>query len=236
METSKFIPKAKLVDRDQFLMDCARGKSVLHIGMGGCIDDDAVTSRYLAGDLGTPFHKKLSTVAKSLDGADINPRTVEAMEQVVPGRYVVCDLTSADFASHFGDRKYQVVMFSDVIEHLDNFRTALQNLRRVMTDDGILVVSTSNAYSVDAILKMMVRYESVNAEHTVYFSYLTLRRLFEMNQMKMIDFKFWTVKRIEVFSSLTFWISYRLSSLLVWLLPQYAMGIVAVVRPAAAMH
>jgi len=122
-------------------------------------------------------------------------------------------------------------MFSDVIEHLDNFRTALQNLRSVMAENGILVVSTVNAYSVDAILKMMVRYESVNAEHTAYFSYLTLRRLLQMNQLEMIDFKYWTVKRIEVFCSLSFWISYKLSSLLVSIFPQYAMGIVAVVRP-----
>jgi len=53
--------------------------------MGGCIDDDAVTSRYLAGELGRPFHIKLSTVAGSLDGVDINARTVEAMRQAVPG-------------------------------------------------------------------------------------------------------------------------------------------------------
>lgn len=233
MESTKFIPRARLVDRDQFLMDCARGKSVLHIGMGGCIDDDAVTTAYVSGGLKRSFHGKLSRVARSLDGVDINPKSIEAMRRAVPGNYAVCDVTSPDLASEFGDKRFQVVVFGDVIEHLDNFRTALQNLCSVLEEDGILIVSTVNAYSLDAILKMLVRYESVNPEHTVYFSYATLRRLFEMNHLEIVDFKFYTTKHIERFGSLTFWLSYRLSSLLVSVFPQYAMGLVAVVRPSA---
>jgi len=236
MESAKFIPKAELVDRDEFLMNLARGKSVLHIGMGGCIDDDAVTTTYIAGDLRKSFHGKLSAVASSLDGVDINPRSIEAMSQAVPGNYAVCDVTSPDFASEFGIRKYQVVVFGDVIEHLDNFRTALQNLCGVLAEDGILIVSTVNAYCLDSILKMMVRYESVNPEHTVYFSYSTLRRLLQMNQLEIVDFKYYTTKHIEKFGSLTFWISYKLTSVLVSAFPQYAMGIVAVIRPVSEIR
>ncbi len=233
MEKTKFIPKAKLVDRDLFLLDYARGKTVLHIGMGGCIDDDDATGEFLEGDLAKSFHGKLSAVAGSLDGIDINPMTIEAMRRAVPGNYAVCDVTSADFAASFGDRKFQVVMFGDVIEHLDDVRTALKNLTGVLTEDGVLIVSTVNAYSFDAVLKMMVHYESVHPEHTAYFSYSTLRRLFQMNRLEIVDFKYYTHKRIERFGSLTFWLSYRLSSLLVSILPQYAMGVIAVARPAA---
>jgi 2-polyprenyl-3-methyl-5-hydroxy-6-metoxy-1,4-benzoquinol methylase len=231
LETTKFIPKARLVDRDRFLLDYARGKSVLHIGMGGCVDDDAATGEFIAGDLAKSFHGRLSSVARSIIGIDINPKTIEAMRQAVPGNYAVCDVTSSNFVSEFGDRKFQVVVFGDVIEHLDNCKTALQNLRSVMTEDGILMVSTVNAYSFDAVLKMMVHYESVHPEHTAYFSYSTLRRLFEMNSLEIIDFKYYTHKRIEKFGSLTFWLSYRFSSLFVSVFPQYAMGVVAIARP-----
>jgi 2-polyprenyl-3-methyl-5-hydroxy-6-metoxy-1,4-benzoquinol methylase len=233
LESTKFIPKAKLVDRDLFLLDFARGKSVLHIGMGGCIDDDEATGDFLAGDLVKSFHGKLSAVAGNVYGIDINPKTIEAMRQAVPGNYAVCDVTSTEFASDFGNQKFQVVMFGDVIEHLDNFKTALQNLRSVMTEDGILIISTVNAYSFDAILKMMVHYESVHPEHTAYFSYSTLRRLLRMNQLEIVDFKYYTHKRIEKFGRLTFWLSYRFSSLLVSMFPQYAMGVVAIAKPAA---
>lgn len=102
-----------------------------------------------------------------------------------------------------------------------------------MTEDGILIVSTVNAFSFDAILKMMAHYESVHPEHTAYFSYSTLRRLFRMNRLEIIDFKWYTVKRIERFGRLTFWLSYRLSSLFVSMFPQYAMGVVAIARPTA---
>jgi 2-polyprenyl-3-methyl-5-hydroxy-6-metoxy-1,4-benzoquinol methylase len=145
LESAKFIPKAELVDRDRFLLDFARGKSVPHIGMGGCVDDDAATGEFVAGDLTKSFHGKLAAVARTLDGIDINPKTIEAMRQAIPGNYAVCDVTSADFISDFGDRKFQVVVFGYVIEHLDNFKTALKNLRGVLTDDGILIVSTVNA-------------------------------------------------------------------------------------------
>jgi len=94
--------------------------------MGGCIDDDDATAAYISGDLAKSFHGKLSTVASSLDGIDVNPKTIEAMSRAVPGNYAVCDVTSADFASDFGGKKYQVVIFGDVIEHLDNCRTALE--------------------------------------------------------------------------------------------------------------
>jgi 2-polyprenyl-3-methyl-5-hydroxy-6-metoxy-1,4-benzoquinol methylase len=234
VKSSRFIPKPKLVDKNAFVLDCAKGKYVLHIGMGGHLEDSSVVDAYLKTDLTQSLQGQLARVASRVDGIDINVRPLEAMKKAVPGFYAFCDVCSPDFGSILGDRRYQLIVFGDTVEHLDDCRSALRNLRSVLADDGVLLVSTVNAYSFDAMVKLLFGYESVHEEHTAYYSYSTLHRLFAMNGLEMGDFKYYTHMRLKKFDSLTHRITYHLSSLIVRLLPQYAMGVLALARPAAA--
>jgi len=233
MKSKLFIPKPQLVDRNQFILDCAKDKTVLHIGMGGHLDDSGVVDDYLKLDLTETIHGKMSRVARRLDGIDINIRPLEAMKKAVPGFYAFCNVCSSDFASILGDRRYDLIVFGDTIEHLDDCRSALRNLRSVLADDGILLISTANAYSFESIVKLLFRYESVHDEHTAYYSYSTLRRLLAMNGLQMVDFKFYTHLHLKKVDSLAHRISYFASNWVVRLLPQYSLGVVALAKPSS---
>ncbi len=61
---------------------------------------------------------------------------------LVPGPGVdrTCDVT--DLASTFGEGSYEVVVSTEMLEHVRDWRSALSNLKRVVAPGGILVITT----------------------------------------------------------------------------------------------
>jgi len=222
MDRSKILPKAEVVHREEYLADLARGKTVLHIGIGGFTDNPTYTAR-LADYAERTLHGKLHSVARNLTGVDVNAHSLAIMSDALPGRYVQADITAAEASEAIGGT-YELIVLGDVIEHLDCFRSALQNLRALLADDGVLVITTANAYNAEAILKLVFRYESVHDEHTCYFSYLTMRRVLEMNDMTIEDFRYYVQTRTggSVGSHSGYYLMRGISAIL----PQFSQGIV----------
>lgn len=61
---------------------------------------------------------------------------------MVPGPGVdrLCDV--ADLASEFASDSFEVVVTTEMLEHVKDWRTAISNLKRVVAPDGLLVVTT----------------------------------------------------------------------------------------------
>ena len=55
------------------------------------------------------------------------------MRRAVPGRYIVGDIMETSLSDEFRDDPFEVIVFGDVIEHLDNFGIALRNLRGMLS-------------------------------------------------------------------------------------------------------
>lgn len=230
MRSSRVLPKSKLISRRQATVELARGKKVLHIGMGGFINDPAMTEQYIQTDLlANSMHGQLSKTAASLTGLDINPTTIEAMKKHVPGEYILGSILDPSLPEQIQDR-YDLVLFLDVIEHLDDFRTALTNVSQLLAPGGQILITTCNAYCFDSILKMFCRYESCHEEHTSYFSFLTIKRLLEMNQLTLNDFAY-TLEERTGYSSLSERIGYNLMKLIARFFPQFAQGIWVLASP-----
>lgn len=229
MQKHKFIPKANVVDRKEAALELAKTKDVLHIGMGGRVDDDNFTADFISKDLTRTLHAQLSGVAVTLTGLDINPVTIKAMRECVPGDYFIDDITDPGLAERIG-RTFDCILFLEVIEHLDCFRTALQNIKNLLKDNGYLVITTNNAYCLDAIIKMLFRYESVHDEHTSYFSYLTMKRLLAMNGFEIERFCY-TIQHRRKFKSMFEMFGYYTMLIVTKILPQYAQGFLVVARP-----
>lgn len=231
MERQKFLPKARLMSRETAALHFAQGKRVLHIGMGGFVDNAAFTHRYVQTDLTQSLHGRLAQVAQSLSGLDINARTIEAMQAQVPGTYYVGDITDRDLCGRIPER-FDVVLLLDVIEHLDCFRAAFDNLKTLLAPGGTVVISTSSAYCLDSICKMLFNYESTHEEHTAYFSYLTLKRLLAMNQFEIQDFLY-TLQTQRRYGSMFEWLGFNTMALITKIMPQFAQGILVVAQPVA---
>jgi 2-polyprenyl-3-methyl-5-hydroxy-6-metoxy-1,4-benzoquinol methylase len=228
MRRNRFIPKPMLVDKESMILRLAQGKSCLHVGMGGFVDDQAASDREFATGAFQSLHGGLARVTNGLVGIDINRYALDNMAVTVPGEYILCDVTSEQDVSKLAGRQFEIIIFGDVIEHLDNPGIALCNLRRLLAENGHILITTVNAYCLDAILKLLMHYESVHEEHTAYYSYSTLKRLLSMNGMEVLEFMYYTNKRIFSFGSVMHRIAWYFEKPLIRVLPQYAMGIVAV--------
>ncbi len=232
VDKAKFLPKARVVDRCRTVAEFARGKDVLHIGMGGYLENDSGTQSYLASDLSKSMHGYLSRTASRLTGLDPNPQAVETMRQIIPGEYVVGDITDPQATAPLKHR-FDAVLLLDVIEHLDNFRSTLQNIRPLLNEDGRLVITTANAYCFESMLKMLLRYEAVHEEHTCYFSYLTMKRLLAMNGFEIDTFCFYSEGERRPVGAFG-WLGYLSLKLVTLFFPQYAEGIFVVAKPSSA--
>ena len=227
MDRQKFIPKSRVVDRMAYLADLATGKKVLNIGMGGYIDTPEQTAK-LALKIGDTVQGKLHRTADELTGIDINPMSIEIMAEALPGRYIVTDIAAPDAVALIDD-KYDLIVFGDVIEHLDCFRDALNNLRELLKEDGELVITTVNAYCAESILKYVFRYEAVHDEHTCYFSYMTMKRLLHMNDLALSNFGYYKEPRKP--KSIASWLGYIFHSFVMAFMPHFATGIVVHAKP-----
>ena len=230
MDRSKFVPRSHVVKRVEELVSLVKGKNVLHIGMGGFLDDETMTKRFIAGDLRQSAHGRIADSAKSVAGIDLNPETIEAMKQAVPGEYFVGDISDPAIAQIVG-KQFDVVLFADVIEHLDDFRSALRTIRHLLKPEGTLVITTVNAFAFEPFFKMLLRYESVHSEHTSYFSYRTLCRLLAMNGFEVVDFS-WAYEARSGFSSAAERFAYFLSRVVTRFMPQFSQDVIAVCRAA----
>jgi 2-polyprenyl-3-methyl-5-hydroxy-6-metoxy-1,4-benzoquinol methylase len=228
MKQDHFIPRSRLVHISAAAVALAKGRKVLHVGMGGYIDDQDETDRHLCGT--DSLHFELANVAADLTGTDINAHAIEIMRRAVPGRYVVADIMTPALVEQFAGDRFDVIVFGDVIEHLDNFGLALRNLKALLAANGVIVISTANAFCFDAIAKMLVRYEPVHDEHTCYFSYMTLKRTLAMNGLHIVDFMFYTHKRIARTDNWLHFIGHHVGNFVAAIFPQFAKGIVVVAQ------
>lgn len=229
MKAERFIPRAKVEERIAGVLNLASGKDVLHIGLGGRVDDAGATDNLIGEGLENTAHCRIAGVARNVVGMDINPAMIDAMRATVPGEYLLADITTPGLSRRL-NRKFDLVLFLEVIEHLDCFRSALENIRSVLKADGVVVISTVNAFCIDRMAKMLFRYESVHEEHTAYFSYLTMKRLLDMNGFA-VEYITFTIQDRQYFLSAFDRFGYYVMKATTMVLPQYAEGVMVVARP-----
>lgn len=76
------------------------------------------------------------------------------------------------------NRKFDVIIAGDLIEHLDNAGLFLDNMHRHLKDDGILIISTPNTKSLYILKKP-------NETHTCWYCRYTLRYLLKQHGFKV---------------------------------------------------
>jgi len=190
MEKNHKLPRsAKRVMRKKFVIEKIKDKKIMHIGCtGGLLDDYSVNlykKNFIKED---DTHYKFSKYAKEISGMDISSAKIEFYKKNnMPGKYYVGDITDKNF---FHEHTYDTIIFTNIIEHLDNVGQALINLKKMLNENGELIITTNNVFDIKAILKMFFYYESVHDEHTAYYSYLTLKRVLKMNDYYISEFHF----------------------------------------------
>jgi SAM-dependent methyltransferase len=84
------------------------------------------------------------------------------------------------------DTKFDRILALDLIEHLPNPGLFLSSCARNLTEDGKLIITTPNAFSLFNIAMKVTREDPVtNKDHTCYFNPRTLRQLVEKCGLKV---------------------------------------------------
>jgi 2-polyprenyl-3-methyl-5-hydroxy-6-metoxy-1,4-benzoquinol methylase len=168
--------------RNDIIIKYCSGKAVLDIGCVNHNIDNVDNPNWL--------HKKIKNVASSVIGLDILQNEIEVMKN--NGYDVIC----ADICKPLIiDKKFDVIVIGNLIEHLSNFEGLLNNLTNLLSEDGYILISTANPFYIDQYFYSAFKNDIiVNSEHTCWIDPYTLNELisrfgFETNSVYWIKEK-----------------------------------------------
>lgn len=141
------------------ILGYARGRRVLNVGAAGGVYG------YLPGNRSVWLHERLRTVARELVGLDVDREAVE-----YAARHG-CHIELGDCETWRSDTPFDVIVLSDVLEHLDGPVHALKNLVRSLGERGKIIVTTPNASAGNVVLRGIFR-RSPNVYHDHVSCYL----------------------------------------------------------------
>jgi SAM-dependent methyltransferase len=151
--------------RLEIIREFCRGKVVLDIG---CVHHDIENA-----DNETWLHKAVVEVAADTLGVDYLEEEVAAL--VKRGYKMAVGDVNKKLKI---DRKFDVIVVGNLIEHLSNFEGLLNNLRRLLKPEGVVLISTANPFYREQYFYSALKNDIiVNPEHTCWIDPVTLDQL-----------------------------------------------------------
>ena len=148
---------------DFFISEC-KNKDVLHFG---CTDWPVFNSN-------NNLHIQLSEHTKSIDGFDIDEEGIENLRKFV----------NQDYFSKYNDipdKKYDVCLVPETIEHVDNVEIFLKNVSRVNASK--FFITGPNCFSKERLNNFIIEkdhfIEIVHPDHNCWYSPYTLKNQIE---------------------------------------------------------
>lgn len=159
-----------LVKREKLILDLCRGKRVLHLGCTSSPNLDWNMRR------GTLLHVALSEICECV-GCDIDKASLLQLSTQYGIHNAIWG--DAEHLENLDAGTFDVVVAGELIEHLNNPGNFLKSCKSVLRPDGVLVITTVNAFCLRRFLRVPFGVESVHPDHVCYYSHSTLRCLVE---------------------------------------------------------
>ena len=172
-------------DRDGFILSRCKSKSVLNVG---CVGTKSITDS---------MHIKINEVSSSCIGIDINRIGLDYLTKFNPSLELFdSDISTEDFSnSSIGSRKFDLIIFGEVLEHMASPGTALVNAASLLNPNGSVLLTVPNAFCLTNVLANIIRgKELVRQDHVCYFSYSTIYRLLSMTGFSDIRIGYYLCK------------------------------------------
>lgn len=123
-------------------------------------------------------------------GIDLDKDTVRKAREISR-----IDILLGDFLKTKFQKKFDVVTFFDLIEHMKDPKTAIRKTRTLLKKDGVVAIETGDIDSIlPKIQKAKWRIIDPNL-HLSYFSKKTLTKLLETNGFEIIDITYVPFRR-----------------------------------------
>lgn len=172
--------KQSLVD---LICGLVKGKDVLDVGCVQHTADWETSDSWL--------HKKICNAARSVLGLDLEEAEVKKLQDkgysMIAGDAITIDI----------GRQFDVIVAGEIIEHIDNAGLLLQNLKRHLTPDGLLTITTPNVFFPLHFVESIFcsPYKTWNSQHVQWYCYFTLENLLKRNGYDVIDCHYVTRSR-----------------------------------------
>ncbi len=182
--------KFELVDRVEFIKKACRNRKVLHLGCTNYpYTQDSIDKNML-------LHFELEEIAGDLYGFDFDRAGLDILVKHGSQNLFQADLERLDEVEL--DKKFDVIIAGEMIEHLNNPGLFLQGIKRFMNAETDLLITTVNAYSAMRFALYGLRgkggeNEPVHPDHVAYYSYKTLKLVVERNNLELRKFCFYDV-------------------------------------------
>jgi SAM-dependent methyltransferase len=166
-----------------------KGKTVLDIG---CVDARPDGKKKYES---TGLHRFLNEHASQLIGVDIDQDGVKQMNK---DGYNVIEANAEDM--NLG-RQFDCIVAGELIEHLSNQGLFLENIKRHLVENGTLIITTPNAFSIVSFWRILRKNKiKVHAEHTCWYDPITIEQLlrrysFEIEEIFFANKSKWYLKK-----------------------------------------
>ena len=175
-------------NRDELIIQKCTNKEVLHLGA----TDAPYTKEKLKKNL--LLHTYIEKVSSNVIGLDIDKPSIDFLSEqgITNIRYFdMNNLAKLDF-------KVDVIIFGEIIEHLENLKIALENMKTVMHTDTELIITTPNLFYLHNTLQIFLKnHELVHHDHKVGFTYGIINQLLNANGLEISDFYFTFLPRLK---------------------------------------
>lgn len=170
-----------VIGRKDFVLERCRGKRVLHLG---CVDEGLTSERLQAGIL---LHTQLLSVAKEVYGVDISEEGLRLLQEAGIPNLVLGNVEHLDRISELRGKKFDIILATELIEHLNNPGLFLQSAKSLFHENTIMIITTPNAYRITGFGYILKGLECVHPDHNYWFTWSTLTSLLSKNGYQVID-------------------------------------------------
>lgn len=188
----------KVVEREEYIITQAKGKSVLHFGF---LDSPFTSERIKNKKL---LHLRLKNKSKDLFGLDVDKQSLDIYRNATSDfNNDIADLSKPMTIKSNITNKFELILFGEILEHLNNPGIALQNIRKISKNNknSTVIITVPNAFSYGGIVAASRGYEMVHPEHYYYFSPSTITKLLQDNGFKDISIVMYANKDFETIDS-----------------------------------
>ena len=166
--------------RYDFLKKYCADKNVLHIG---ACDSPFTHKKIINKQL---LHITLGNICKKVVGVDIDKNSIEICRKNKINNIFYFDITKGkDLKLPF---KVDVILFTETIEHISNPSIFIGNIKKIMSKNTLLIISTPNAYYIKNFFFAFMGIEVNHPDHLLSFSPYTLKNYLKSFGLKITSY------------------------------------------------
>ena len=171
MDFKQKIFQRNWVNREQHILDrLPQFKSPLHLGCSDAPFTDIMLANKCL------LHSRLLQRSPKIVGFDLNAYGLQLLRRAHPdAKFVQGD--AEQLQEYFGPNTFDLVIAGEIVEHLSNPGAFLTSCAKVLTDDGVLLITIPNTFGIRRYIHSLFGVENYHPDHTFYFSENTLKTL-----------------------------------------------------------